>query len=364
VACTRVTVLAELEAQVDAIDGEARAAIVGAEDRLRCGADGGLDHPTRCTEPMAPATSPRPARGRSPAPQHFMGGLCYPWALACESVLAELLGLLRLERLENTLFRGQSQDLGWGAVFGGQVLGQALSAAQQTVPGERQVHSFHGYFLRSGDVRRPIIYDVECIRDGKSFTTRRVVAIQNGQAIFSMSASFQAREPGFEHHAPMPEAPDPEGLPLGDRARAAPRRAHPRAAAGPRPRRQADRDPPGRPGRPAPTRRCARRRRMVWFRAADALPDDPALHCYLLAYASDFHFMTTAMQPHGVSWLSPGMHVASLDHAMWFHAPLRLDEWLLYAIDSPAAVGRPRPRPRLVLQPRRPSWWRRPPRRG
>ena len=125
------------------------------------------------------------------------------------SVLAELLGLLRLERLENTLFRGQSQDLGWGAVFGGQVLGQALSAAQQTVPGERQVHSFHGYFLRSGDVRRPIIYDVECIRDGKSFTTRRVVAIQNGQAIFSMSASFQAREPGFDASVGGPPA-DPQ----------------------------------------------------------------------------------------------------------------------------------------------------------
>ncbi len=255
-----------------------------------------------------------------------------------QSVLAELLGLLRLERLENTLFRGQSQDLGWGAVFGGQVLGQALSAAQQTVPSERQVHSFHGYFLRSGDVHRPIIYEVECIRDGKSFTTRRVVAIQNGKAIFSMSASFQARESGYEHHAPMPEAPDPEGLPsetelvrrLGDRV---PEPLRARALADkPIEIRPIDPVDPLRPDVRPP-------RRMVWFRAADALPDDPALHCYLLAYASDFHFVTTAMQPHGVSWLSPGMQVASLDHAMWFHEPLRLDDWLLYVVDSPVASG-------------------------
>jgi len=255
-----------------------------------------------------------------------------------QSVLGELLGLLRLERLENTLFRGQSQDLGWGAVFGGQVLGQALSAAQQTVPDERQVHSFHGYFLRSGDVRRPIVYEVECIRDGKSFTTRRVVAIQNGRAIFSMSASFQAPEPGYEHHAEMPAAPDPEGLPsetelarrLGDRI---PEPLRSRALADkPIEIRPVDPVDPLRP-EPRPPRR------LVWFRAADTLPDDPALHGYLLAYASDFHFVTTAMQPHGVSWLSPGMQVASLDHAMWFHAPLRLDEWLLYVIDSPAAGG-------------------------
>ena len=253
-----------------------------------------------------------------------------------QRVLAELVGLLRLERLENTLFRGQSQDLGWGTVFGGQVLGQALSAAQQTVPAERHVHSFHGYFLRSGDVSRPIIYDVECIRDGRSFTTRRVVAIQNGHAIFSMSASFQAPEPGFEHQSPMPAAPGPDGLPsetelarrLGDRI---PEPLRSRAITDkPIEIRPVDPVDPLRPDVRPPER-------LVWYRAADALPDDPAVHCYLLADASDFHFMTTAMQPHGVSWLSPGMQVASLDHAMWFHQPFRLDDWVLYAVDSPSA---------------------------
>ena len=206
------------------------------------------------------------------------------------------------------------------------------------MPGDRQVHSLHGYFLRSGDVRRPIIYEVESIRDGKSFTTRRVVAIQNGQAIFSMSASFQAREPGFEHHAPMPAAPDPEGL-LSETELV--RRLGERVPAPLRARALADKPIEIRPVDPVDPLEPSVRppQRLVWFRAADALPDDPALHCYLLAYASDFHFMTTAMQPHGVSWLSPGMQVASLDHAMWFHAPLRLDEWLLYAIDSPAAAG-------------------------
>jgi acyl-CoA thioesterase-2 len=257
---------------------------------------------------------------------------------AMNKVLSELVELLRLERLEKTLFRGQSQDLGWGAVFGGQVLGQALSAAQQTVPKERPVHSLHGYFLRTGDARRPILYDVECVRDGRSFTTRRVKAIQGGEAIFVMSASFQEHESGFDHQTPMPTAPGPEGLPsevelaraLGERI---PEPLRSRAIAEKpieiRPVAPVD---PLKPERRAP-------QRLVWYRAADTLPDDPAVHCYLLAYASDFHFMTTAMLPHGVSWLSPGMQVASLDHAMWFHRPLRLDDWLLYTIDSPSATG-------------------------
>ncbi|MCB9567811.1 MAG: acyl-CoA thioesterase II [Myxococcales bacterium] len=251
-------------------------------------------------------------------------------------VLAELLELLGLERLERTLFRGQSQDLGWGNVFGGQVLGQALSAAQQTVPDGRSVHSLHGYFLRTGDARKPIIYDVDCIRDGKSFTTRRVVAIQNGEAIFSMGASFQIDEGGFDHQAAMPEVPGPESLvsetelarQLGDRI-PPPLRA--RALADkPIEIRQVEPVDLLRPDVRAP-------QRHVWYRAIGPLPDDPKVHRLLLAYASDFHFMTTAMFPHGVSWLTPGMQTASLDHAMWFHRDFRLDYWLLYAVESPSA---------------------------
>ncbi|MCA9659089.1 MAG: acyl-CoA thioesterase II [Myxococcales bacterium] len=252
------------------------------------------------------------------------------------AVLAELLELLGLERLEESLFRGQSQDLGWGTVFGGQVLGQALSAAQQTVPEGRTVHSLHGYFLRPGDAGRPIIYDVDRIRDGKSFTTRRVVAIQNGKPIFSMGASFQIAEEGFSHQAAMPDVPGPEGLAsetelarlIADKI-PEPLRAR---AVGVKPIevRQVAPINPLDPGVRAPER-------YVWYRSIDPLPDDPKIHRFLLAYASDFHFMTTALFPHGVSWLSPGMQTASLDHAMWFHRDFRLDDWLLYAVESPSA---------------------------
>jgi acyl-CoA thioesterase II len=254
-------------------------------------------------------------------------------------VLDDLVKLLALERIEENLFRGQSQDLGWGTVFGGQVLGQALSAAVQTVPSDRHVHSLHAYFLRPGDVTRPIVYDVDRIRDGSSFTTRRVVAIQNGRAIFNLAASFQKEEAGFEHQEPMPEAPPPESLKtdqerfagLGDRL---PKFARELATAErPIELRMADTaDDPFQPQKRAP-------RRMVWFRAIAKLPDDPALHAYLLAYASDFSFVTTALLPHGVSWLTPGMQIASIDHVMWFHRPARIDEWLLYVIDSPSASG-------------------------
>ncbi|MEZ4383141.1 MAG: acyl-CoA thioesterase II [Nannocystaceae bacterium] len=252
------------------------------------------------------------------------------------AVLADLLELLSLERLEESLFRGQSQDLGWGTVFGGQVLGQALSAAQQTVPEGRTVHSMHGYFLRPGDVSRPIIYDVDRIRDGKSFTTRRVVAIQNGKAIFSMGASFQIGEDGFSHQATMPAVPGPEGLPsetelAREIADKIPEPLRARAlAVKPIETRQIAPVNPLRPDVREPER-------YVWYRSIDPLPDDPKIHRFLLAYASDFHFMTTAMLPHGVSWLTRGMQTASLDHAMWFHRDFRLDDWLLYAIESPSA---------------------------
>ncbi len=256
------------------------------------------------------------------------------------NVLDELVTLLALEKIEENLFRGQSQDLGWGTVFGGQVLGQALSAAVQTVPRDRDVHSLHAYFLRPGDVTRPILYDVDRIRDGASFTTRRVVAIQGGKAIFNLAASFQKAESGFDHQAAMPDAPPPDGLPtdierVGKVKAKIPEPLLERALR-PRPFEMRSTDPveedPFHPDRRSPTR-------MVWFRAAGKLADDPALHRYLLAYASDHAFVTTALLPHGMSWLSPGMQVASLDHVMWFHRPVRVDEWLLYVIESPTAHG-------------------------
>ena len=261
-------------------------------------------------------------------------------------VLGELLGILRLERIEENLFRGQSQDLGWGRVFGGQVVGQALSAAEQTVPEGRLVHSVHGYFLRPGDASRPVVYTVDPIRDGRSFTTRRVVAIQGGRPIFNFAASFQIEEPGLEHQDEMPDAPGPDGLfseqELARRYIArlpeAVRERIPRAM---RERAVADRPIEIRPIDPLdPIKPPARPpRRQVWFRASGALPDTPSVHHHLLSYASDFNFLATSMQPHEVSWMTPGMQVASLDHAMWFHRRFRMDDWLLYDIDSPSASG-------------------------
>ncbi|MEQ1572003.1 MAG: acyl-CoA thioesterase II [Myxococcota bacterium] len=254
-------------------------------------------------------------------------------------ILKELLDLLGLEPIEVNLFRGQSQDLGWGAVYGGQVLGQALSAAARTVPADRGVHSLHGYFLRQGDARKPILYQVDRIRDGKSFTTRRVVAVQAGEPIFSLAASFQVDEPGLDHQAPAPvDVPPPESLrtdweAAADWATTLPEPFASRAMAErPIEMRSVDVVHPFAPEVRAPVRR-------VWLRTPDPLPDDPALHRYLLAYASDFHLLTTALFPHGVSFVSPGLHIASLDHAMWFHRPFRIDDWLLHVIDSPSASG-------------------------
>jgi acyl-CoA thioesterase-2 len=255
-----------------------------------------------------------------------------------QRVLADLIDLLALERLDRDLYRGRSQDLGWGAIFGGQVLGQALSAAAQTVPESRPVHSLHGYFVRAGDVRRPILYQVDRLRDGKSFTTRRVVAVQEGEAIFSLEASFHVHEGGFDHHDPMPAVPAPDTL-RSDRemamAVAADLPDALRAMA------TAERPIEIRPVDPRDPLhpRVTEPQRRMWYRAVDRLPDDPALHRYLLAYASDFSFLGTAMDPHGVSFLSPGVQVVSIDHVMWFHRPFRLDDWLLYSVDSPSASG-------------------------
>jgi acyl-CoA thioesterase-2 len=254
-------------------------------------------------------------------------------------VLDELVTLLALEQIELNLFRGQSQDLGWGTVYGGQVLGQALSAAVQTVPSERHVHSLHGYFLRPGAVDRPIIYEVDRSRDGGSFTTRRVVAIQNGEPIFTLAASFQIDEEGFVHQDAMPDAPAPESVPTQQELAAKYADKLPEflraQALAQRPFEMRPIEDASNPLKPEPRPPL----RMFWLKATGELGDDPALHRYLLAYASDFAFLTTAMLPHAVSWLSPGMQVASLDHAMWFHQDVRVDEWLLHVVDSPKAHG-------------------------
>jgi acyl-CoA thioesterase-2 len=255
-----------------------------------------------------------------------------------QAILKDLIDLLALERIDRDLFRGKNQDLGWGAIFGGQVFGQALSAAAQTVGADRAVHSAHGYFIRAGELEAPIVYQVDRLRDGKSFSTRRVVAIQEGEAIFSLAASFQIEEAGLEHQDAMPDVPAPESLRSEtDLARAfadkLPEAVRARAAM-PRPveiRPVEPRDPFA-PKVQKPLRR-------LWYRAVDRMPDDPALHRYLLAYASDFSFLGTALDPHGVSFMTPGMQVTSIDHAIWFHRPFRVDEWLLYDVESPSTAG-------------------------
>ncbi|WP_417656815.1 acyl-CoA thioesterase II [Pseudidiomarina aestuarii] len=253
-------------------------------------------------------------------------------------VLNDLLNLLRLETIEHGLYRGQSQDLGFGAVFGGQVIGQALSAAKETLPEDRKVHSLHTYFLRPGDPTRPIVYDVENIRDGKSFSTRRVQAIQHGKPIFYMTASFQISEPGFEHQDAMPEVPGPEGLVSDidiyrEHADLIPEQIRNKfTSEKPIEMRFVTAFNPFKPHKEEP-------KRYVWLRANGPMPDDQRAHKYLLAYASDFNFLPTAMQPHGHSFAEPTIQMATIDHAMWFHHEFRMDDWLLYAIDSPVASG-------------------------
>jgi acyl-CoA thioesterase II len=254
------------------------------------------------------------------------------------SVLEHLIALLSLERIEENLYRGQSQDLGWGTVYGGQVVGQALSAALATVPNDRQAHSLHAYFLRPGDVSAPIVYDVERTRDGSSFTTRHVKAIQHGHPIFDMSASFQKLEGGFEHQAPMPTVPPPEEVPteqerLKPFVKAFPEFMQERILAErPIEIRTVNEPDPSLQGVHPP-------QRAVWFKTQQKVADAPVLHQALLAYASDFSFITTALKPHGKTWISPGMQVASIDHAVWFHGAFRVDDWLLHVMDSPRAIG-------------------------
>jgi len=251
-------------------------------------------------------------------------------------VLAELLSLLNLEKIEENIFRGQNQDLGWGSTFGGQFLGQALSAAYQTVDSERSVHSLHSYFLRTGDPTLPIVYKVDPTRDGRSFSTRNVVAIQKGRAVFSMSASFHIKETGYSHQAEMPDVPGPEGI---ESELELAKKVKDKIPAALRSKLLCDRPIVIRPVDPmnpfAPEK--LEPVRYTWFKSLNPLPDDPAIHQYLLAYASDFGFVITALYPHGRTFWDPNMQITSLDHAMWFHEDFRMDDWLLYAMHSPRA---------------------------
>jgi acyl-CoA thioesterase-2 len=253
-------------------------------------------------------------------------------------LVGELIDLLQLERLEENLFRGQSRDIGTRFVFGGQVLGQALSAAQRTVDPARAVHSLHAYFLRAGDIEAPIVYEVDRARDGKSFSMRRIVAIQHGETIFNCAASFQVAESGVEHQVDMPKVPAPEDIP--------PREPLPAAELANLPiklQRWLDRKGPFefRHVNPRNELKPAKRPpfQQIWFRLIDRAPDDATLHRAMLAYASDFHLIGTATLPHGISFLQHNVQMASLDHALWFHRPFRVDEWLLYSCDSPSAQG-------------------------
>ncbi len=255
-----------------------------------------------------------------------------------DPVLEDLLTLLTLEQIEEHKFRGASRDIGTPQVFGGQVLGQALYAAGQTVDSDRLPHSLHAYFLRRGDVQAPIVYEVDRARDGASFSNRRIVAIQHGRPIFNMAASFQKEEQGVEHQAEMPEVPGPDGLAdrsdvdeavlaqLHEKMRAYLTRKRPFMV---RPVRQPDFL---HPEKLEPVKH-------VWIRAVDNLPDDPVLHQILLVYVSDYELLGTATLPHGISFTSSKTKMASLDHAVWFHHRFRIDEWLLFAFDSPVTSG-------------------------
>ncbi|MBC8026439.1 MAG: acyl-CoA thioesterase II [Steroidobacteraceae bacterium] len=252
--------------------------------------------------------------------------------------LADLMRQFQLERLEVNLFRGESRDTGSPQVFGGQVLGQALKAAHSTIDDAREVHSLHAYFLRRGDFKKPIVYSVDRSRDGGSFSARRVVAIQDGEQIFICSASFQTPEKGLEYQVTAPDVPPPEEL--------KPFAKPPQSETDKLPEKlkrwlEIERPFEFRPVQtynplaPVATNPV----RQVWIRAVDKLPDDMALHRCLLAYVSDYWLLDTSTMPHGSSFLRGNLIMASIDHAIWFHRPARVDEWLLYSLDSPSSSG-------------------------
>jgi acyl-CoA thioesterase II len=255
-----------------------------------------------------------------------------------KSVVQELLEIIQLEQLENNLFRGQTRATGQKSIFGGLVAGQALMAASRTVAADRPVHSLHAYFLRPGDFSVPIIYDVDRIRDGQSFTTRRVNAIQHGRPIFSLAASFHMEEEGVDHQSDMPDVPSPDSLPNDEDMRQQVAEGIPekfRAAF------LQDRPVEFRPVKPSNSFNAEPQdpTRLTWFRIKERIDVDVATTRSLLAFCSDFGLMGTAMLPHGMNFFQPQLQAASIDHAMWFHRPFRADEWLLYATDSPTATG-------------------------
>jgi acyl-CoA thioesterase II len=264
--------------------------------------------------------------------------LCRHWGrepLGYEA--GDLLELLALEPVEVNIYRGRNRDIGTGRVFGGQVMAQALVAARRTVDEDRTAHSVHGYFILPGDLEAPIVYFVDRLRDGGSFSTRRVTAIQHGQAIFNMSASFHRTESGMTHQLDKPEVPGPEGLPSElDFIRAAADRI-------PEPYRAVltqDRPIDIRPVGIDPFDRAPREPvRHMWLRAQGSMPDDVLAHQAVLAYASDYGLLATAIQPQGLSIRDPRLQAATLDHAIWFHRPCRIDDWLLYTMDSPTTAG-------------------------
>ena len=254
------------------------------------------------------------------------------------SAVDRLLAILDLEALEDNLFRGRSPQQSWQRVFGGQTLGQALVAAVRTVPPERVAHSLHGYFLLPGDLNRPIIYSVERVRDGSSFTTRRVTATQHGRAMFVMSVSFHKHEQGLEHHSAMPQVPPPEDLPSEQDLKARLLAELPEVM-----RKYWEQERPIEL-RPLDVSRYVSREprpaeQMLWLRASGRLPDAFPLHQCVLAYASDFSLLDTALIAHGKLMFDKDIQLASLDHALWFHRPFRADEWLLYVQDSPSSHG-------------------------
>ncbi|WP_337171045.1 acyl-CoA thioesterase II [Gemmatimonas aurantiaca] len=254
------------------------------------------------------------------------------------SVVKDFLALLELEKLEVNIYRGQNRDLGTGRVYGGQVFAQALMAARRTVDEPREAHSVHGYFLRAGDLKAPIVFFVDRPRDGGSFTSRRVTAIQHGEAIFHLSASFHAEERGLDHQSTMPDVPPPEDMPSEvDLIRAQLDAFSPELHAVLLQDRPLDirTDSPHIPGRTRPREP----HRFLWFRVVERLPDEPIVHQAILAYASDYGFLPTALAPHDIAYRDPRVFVASLDHTVWMHRPFRADEWLLYVMDSPTAAN-------------------------
>ncbi|WP_123662072.1 acyl-CoA thioesterase II [Actinocorallia herbida] len=254
------------------------------------------------------------------------------------TALQNLLDILDLEQIEDDIFRGRSPEDRQQRVFGGQVAGQALVAATRTVPIARQVHSLHAYFIRPGDPLVPIVYTVDRVRDGRSFSTRRVVAVQHGKAIFTLSASFQVPESGPDHHTPMPMAPDPESLPTGfERFEKlfGTKIAEQFMAHRPFDLRHATPLTWEAKGKPE----LATPESVVWLKVNDKLPDDLTLHVCLMTYASDMTLLDTVLVNHGLAWGDNRTIGASLDHAMWFHRPFRADEWLLYVQETPSASG-------------------------